>query len=577
MTMTVAMETNAGIAAGTGVSPLEMLADAGKEGETEAAVRGAEGLRGSWHETLAQLGMKTPDGEEPWIESPVSGTVGEADSGQEIAQPRMAIVPQCAIQARASGAKTVWPQASPGGSSGRAAGMQFPGKDAAKSIAEMAGETKLRAVAKSNFRPRSWASRGDSPAAAAKTNDDQATPGIALAVTAFSATASTMLPVGAPAGVPGAALPATTSGKKSGRAEMAAGERLSTATSSGEKPADRDAGKWCSVEEDSGARGENGASLYPAISQLSAESGKLEGAGGAGPGQTQNAEHWPEQDAAANNAQAHKAETVNRAGNASHAAPGAGLAAPSAADASKQTAAMAGRGAHTAATLQTLNPAADSTGHGKHVSEAKGEIAAIENSSFARDPSGWPQRAGATLSREAPASAGTSVATEQETFAALDTDTNGGAPAWIHTAPHQAEAGFQDPALGWVGVRADVTGGAIHAAVVPGSADAAQALSGHMAGLSAHLAVQHPAVHSVTVAAPEANGAHQGAGQGAQQGYQGSRESGGQTAGRPGEPQNDPVRGGLAAGSTESATLAARAPAGATIGLPGGEYISVLA
>ena len=119
--------------------------------------------------------------------------------------------------------------------------------------------------------------------------------------------------------------------------------------------------------------------------------------------------------------------------------------------------------------------------------------------------------AGAT----AGAAAGT---TAQETFSALDARTGVGTPGWIHAGGHTAEAGFQDPALGWVGVRADMSGGNIHAALLPGSEDAAQTLSGHLAGLNAYLAEQHTPVETLTLAATGGGGIEANAGQSMQQG-----------------------------------------------------------
>jgi len=55
-------------------------------------------------------------------------------------------------------------------------------------------------------------------------------------------------------------------------------------------------------------------------------------------------------------------------------------------------------------------------------------------------------------------------------------------------------------------VRADLSGGSVHAAVVPGSTEAAQALSGHLGGLSTYLSESHTAVATLTIAAPGASG-----------------------------------------------------------------------
>jgi hypothetical protein len=66
-------------------------------------------------------------------------------------------------------------------------------------------------------------------------------------------------------------------------------------------------------------------------------------------------------------------------------------------------------------------------------------------------------------------------------------------------------------------VRADLNGGSVQAAVVPGSTEAAQALSGHLAGLNAFLAEQHTPVATLTMAAPGRTGMESGAGQYMQQ------------------------------------------------------------
>lgn len=99
------------------------------------------------------------------------------------------------------------------------------------------------------------------------------------------------------------------------------------------------------------------------------------------------------------------------------------------------------------------------------------------------------------------ATAGAAATGTHETFAALDAEPAAGTPSWIHTGTRQAEAGFEDPALGWVGVRADLSGGVVHAAIVPGSTEAAQALDSHMAALNAHLAAERIPVESLSMAA----------------------------------------------------------------------------
>lgn len=123
-----------------------------------------------------------------------------------------------------------------------------------------------------------------------------------------------------------------------------------------------------------------------------------------------------------------------------------------------------------------------------------------------------------------------STASSHEAFAALDAEPGKGAPAWLHAGAHHAEAGFNDPELGWVGVRADMGPGGVHAAIVPGSGNAAQTLSGHIAGLNAHLAAEHVSVESLRLATAtgnESQGAmQQGTAQNHEQGERESRASG---------------------------------------------------
>jgi hypothetical protein len=90
-----------------------------------------------------------------------------------------------------------------------------------------------------------------------------------------------------------------------------------------------------------------------------------------------------------------------------------------------------------------------------------------------------------------------------DTFAALDADQALPSTAWTHGGTRHAEAGYLDPVLGWVGVRADATHNGIHAAVVPGSLEAAEVLGGHLSGLNAHLALHHGNAATVTLASPQ--------------------------------------------------------------------------
>ena len=167
-------------------------------------------------------------------------------------------------------------------------------------------------------------------------------------------------------------------------------------------------------------------------------------------------------------------------------------------------------------------------------------------------------------------------------FAALDAGTGAGTPNWIHAGAQRAEAGFQDPSLGWVSVRANVSGGAIHAALVPGSSEAAQALAGHLAGLHSHLAAEHLAVHSVTVAVPQWSAGQQGSQQGSREGSQQGLYSGtGQNSGQSGNAQPQTGKGLSGGGMAErsSAIPASSGPGGSRSDVAGssGAHISVIA
>ena len=139
---------------------------------------------------------------------------------------------------------------------------------------------------------------------------------------------------------------------------------------------------------------------------------------------------------------------------------------------------------------------------------------------------------GATISTSTISRSSTATAAPNgEPFATLDSGTALGTPAWVHAGSRRAEAGFQDPSLGWVGVRADSSGGLIHATLLPGTTDAAQALDGHLAGLHSYLSDVHTPVESLTLAAPESRGSSLATGQ--QQG-QGMNQGANQNAGQGG-------------------------------------------
>jgi hypothetical protein len=169
----------------------------------------------------------------------------------------------------------------------------------------------------------------------------------------------------------------------------------------------------------------------------------------------------------------------------------------------------------------------------------------------------------------------------KETFDALDTEGGAGKPTWIHAGAQRAEAGIQDPELGWVGVRADLGSGGVHASLVPGSADAAQALGGHLAELNSYLTDHHTPVETLTLAAPETGWSGLGGGAGEGMG-QGQPDQSGRNEGGSGEMG---AQSSLSANQTSAPGTADRASPqaleemnGNTSTVPwGGSHISVLA
>ena len=196
--------------------------------------------------------------------------------------------------------------------------------------------------------------------------------------------------------------------------------------------------------------------------------------------------------------------------------------------------------------------------------------AAADASAWVRNPVGAHEAMSAASSVAAGAT-GTQDITAREAIASLDAAPAVGTPSWLHAASRQAEAGFQDPALGWVGVRADLNGGIVHATVVTSSSEAAQALSGHLPGLSSYLTEQQTPVATLTVTTSGGSGLEAGVDQSMQQ-------SAGQNAEQ-----------GAAAGSQQDASAPASAlplsPAiqssgfdmAVHVGEGRGKYISVMA
>lgn len=167
----------------------------------------------------------------------------------------------------------------------------------------------------------------------------------------------------------------------------------------------------------------------------------------------------------------------------------------------------------------------------------------------------------------------------QQIWAALDAGTGVGESGWTHAGVQHAEAGFQDPSLGWVGVRADLSGGSVHAVLLPGSADAAQALSAHLPGLSTYLSEEHARVSTLTIAEAETAAGESrdaaGTGQSPQQNANREAGQGGAREPQPGSQVNPPAASGVAIRGVQAASKSPDMffPVGASRGT----HISVMA
>ena len=210
--------------------------------------------------------------------------------------------------------------------------------------------------------------------------------------------------------------------------------------------------------------------------------------------------------------------------------------------------------------VQSLNPVADPAALTREVAGVRG--AANLASQIAADSAATVAKLGGG-----------------ETFEALDAAGTLASPAWIHAGSQRAEAGFEDPALGWVGVRAESAAGRVHAEVVSGSSDAAQALSGHMAGLNAYLAEHHAQVETLTLTAPESRGigmaSDRNPGEAGTQ--QGSGQQSGQHAGTSAGGGSEPALTGSSTVTAAASSLQSESSGSTESWSSGGVHISVIA
>jgi len=216
----------------------------------------------------------------------------------------------------------------------------------------------------------------------------------------------------------------------------------------------------------------------------------------------------------------------------------------------------------------------------QHVSQqlaGHASVTAVDASTIAHALTG----AGGTVSSASEPTGASSVTASgpdsREAFATLDTAGSPGATTWIHAGARQAEAGYQDPVLGWVSVRADLSGGGVHAQLVPSSADAAQTLGSHLTGLNSYLSEHHTPVESLTMTAPAGGWSGSGSGQGAGDGTQ---QGAGQQTGQ-GMSQNadaSSTSGPYPEAAVQSPAVSAELPAYSTqTASMGGSHISLMA
>ena len=158
---------------------------------------------------------------------------------------------------------------------------------------------------------------------------------------------------------------------------------------------------------------------------------------------------------------------------------------------------------------------------------------------------------------------------------AMDANTERSAPAWLHAGARQAEAGFRDPTLGWVGVRAHVDASGVHAALVPSSVEAAQLLGVHLAGLNAYLADHHSQLDNVTLARPDTawTGPQMQQDMNERQG-QGANDGAPQSAEREGEKE---TQAGIRSGQSSLSRVADVLRSQGQMVHPGGTHISLIA
>lgn len=92
---------------------------------------------------------------------------------------------------------------------------------------------------------------------------------------------------------------------------------------------------------------------------------------------------------------------------------------------------------------------------------------------------------------------------ETDTFATLDERSVPSVATWMHSSTHKVEAGYLDPSLGWIRIRADASSAGVQSSVIPSTPEAADALRGNLTELNSYLSKQSGELVSVTVSQPD--------------------------------------------------------------------------
>lgn len=200
---------------------------------------------------------------------------------------------------------------------------------------------------------------------------------------------------------------------------------------------------------------------------------------------------------------------------------------------------------------------------------------ASDSLAVARDASGTHGTVRSASELAQTSATATTSSDSREAFAELDAGDAASKPTWIHAGTQKAEAGYQDPSLGWVSVRADSSGGGVHAQLVAGSTDAAQALNGHLAGLNAYLTEHNTPVETLTLTAPDSGWTGLGSGQG-QNMQHGAGQQTGQNADSSSQ-SNPPGNSMTQPAASEAAVFQSGLDGSAVAAGAGGVHVSVMA